>query len=60
MRIRDSGEKEEDQMVKGILIVMALIGALMYCLIVATASPSDREQYEAYLRWKEKRKNERL
>lgn len=45
---------------KVILIIMALIGLLMYGLIVATASPSDKGQYEAYLRWKEKKKNERL
>jgi hypothetical protein len=31
----------------------------MYGLIVATATPVDREQYEAYMKWKEKKKNER-
>ena len=43
---------------KAILILTALLGLLMYALIVATATPADREQYEAYERWKERKKNE--
>lgn len=39
---------------KGLLILMALLGALMFALIVATATPNDREEYEAYQRWKER------
>ena len=46
-------------MIKWILILMALLGALVYGLIVATATPADREQYEAYERWKERKRNER-
>ena len=45
-------------MIKWILILMALLGALMFGLIVATATPSDRESYEAYERWKERKRNE--
>ncbi len=29
------------------------------CLIVATATPTDKEEYEAYERWKERKRNER-
>ena len=45
-------------MIKAILIMCALLGLLMYGLIVATATPTDKEQYEAYMRWKERRKHE--
>ena len=44
---------------KAILILMILLGLCMYGLIVATATPTDKEQYEAYMKWKEK-KNERF
>ena len=43
---------------KAILILMALLGMLMYALVVATATPNDRHEYEAYMRWKERRKHE--
>jgi hypothetical protein len=44
---------------KAILILMALLGMLMFGLIVATATPNDREEYEKYMKWKErKRKDE--
>ena len=46
-------------MIKAILILMALLGLLMYALIVATATPNDRHEYEAYMRWKERKKHER-
>ena len=41
---------------KAILILMALLGALVFALIVATATPNDREEYEAYMRYKERQK----
>ena len=41
---------------KAIIILMILLGLLMYGLIVATAAPNDKEQYEAYMRWKERKK----
>ena len=44
---------------KALIILIALLGLLMYGLIVATATPADREQYEAYERWKERKRNER-
>ena len=47
-------------MIKWILILMALLGALMFGLIVLTATPADREQYEAYERWKERKRNEHM
>ena len=43
-------------MIKGLLILIALLGLLMFALIVATATPNDKEQYEAYLRYKERQK----
>ena len=43
---------------KAILILMALLGMLMYALVVATATPNDRHEYDAYMRWKERRKHE--
>ena len=47
-------------MIKGLLILTALLGLLMYALIVATATPADREQYEAYEKWKERKRNEHM
>ena len=44
---------------KAILILMMLLGLLMYGLIVATAKPSDKETYEAYMRYKERKRNEK-
>ena len=41
---------------KAILILLAVLGALAFALIVATATPNDREEYEAYLRYKERQK----
>ena len=41
---------------KGILILIALLGLLMFALVVATATPNDREEYEAYMRYKERQK----
>ena len=46
-------------MIKGLIILTALLGLLMYALVVATATPNDKEQYEAYMRWKERKKHER-
>ena len=46
-------------MIKWILILMALLGLLMFGLIVATATPNDKGEYEAYERWKERKRNER-
>ena len=45
---------------KEILILMALLGMLMYGLIVATATPNDRHEYEAYMRWKERKRNGKI
>lgn len=42
---------------KALIILIALLGLLMYGLIVMTATPSDKEQYEAYMRWKERKKH---
>ena len=35
---------------KAILILIALLGLLMYALIVATATPNDKDEYERYMR----------
>ena len=42
-------------MIKGLLILIALLGMLMFALIVATATPNDKEEYERYMRYKERR-----
>ena len=43
---------------KAIIILMVLLGLLTFGLIVATATPADREQYEAYERWKEQKRKD--
>ena len=43
---------------KAILILMVLLGLLMFGLIVATATPNDKHEYDAYERWKERKKHE--
>lgn len=47
-------------MIKALLILITLLGILCFVLVTVTATPTDRESYEAYERWKEerKRKNE--
>ena len=47
-------------MIKGLLILGALLGGLGYTFIwiVKTATPNDRHEYEAYMRWKERKKND--
>ena len=42
-------------MIKGLLILIALLGLLMYALIVATATPNDKDEYERYMRYKERK-----
>ena len=46
------GDSEE---MKAIIILLVVLGLLALGLIVATATPNDKEEYEAYQRWKEKR-----
>jgi hypothetical protein len=41
---------------KGILILMVLLGLLAFGLVVMTATPNDKEEYEAYQRYKERQK----
>ena len=43
---------------KALLILCALLALLMYGLIVATSAPSDKETYDAYEAWKERKRNE--
>lgn len=40
---------------KALMILIALLGLLMFALIVATATPNDKDEYEAYMRYKERR-----
>lgn len=40
---------------KAILILTALLGVVMFALIVATATPNDRDEYERYMRYKERK-----
>lgn len=46
-------------MIKGLLILAALLGGLGYTFIwiVKTATPNDKHEYEMYMRWKERKKN---
>jgi hypothetical protein len=46
-------------MIKGIMILMGILGAIILVWVSVTATPTDREQYEAYERWKERKRNER-
>lgn len=41
---------------KAIIILLVLLGLLAFGLIVATATPNDREEYEKYMRYKERQK----
>ena len=47
-------------MIKGLLILAALLGGLGYTFIwiVKTATPNDKHEYEMYMRWKERKKHE--
>lgn len=45
---------------KGILILIAVLGALAFALVVATATPNDREEYEAYMRYKERKRRHEI
>ena len=40
---------------KAILILITLLGMVMYALIVATATPNDKDEYERYMRYKERK-----
>ena len=42
-----------------IFILLLVLLAFSFTFIVLTASPTDREQYKAYERWKERKKHER-
>ena len=41
---------------KAIIILLVLLGLLAFGFVVMTATPNDREQYEAYQRYKERQK----
>ena len=43
---------------KLILILIALLLLISFTFIVLTATPSDKTQYEAYERYKERKKHE--
>ena len=47
-------------MIQELLILGALLGGLGYTFIwiVKTASPNDQKEYDRYMRWKEREKNE--
>ena len=46
-------------MIKALIILMILLGLLMYGLIVATATPNDKHEYDAYMWWKERKKHDK-
>ena len=43
---------------KLIIVLVVLLGLLTYSLCIASATPSDRESYKAYEKYKERKKNE--
>lgn len=45
---------------KAILILIALLGLLMFALVVATATPNDREEYEKYMQYKERKRGHEI
>ena len=45
-------------MLKIILILIAILGIISFTFIVLTATPSDKIQYKAYERYKERKKHE--
>ena len=51
------GDSEE---MKAIIILMVLLGLLMFGLIVATATPNDQEEYEKYMRYKERKRRHEI
>lgn len=46
-------------MIKGIMILMGILGSIILVWVSATATPNDREEYERYMEWKERKRNER-
>lgn len=46
-------------MIKGIMILMGILGAIILVWVSATATPTDKEEYERYMEWKERERNER-
>ena len=46
-------------MIKGIMILMGILGAIILVWVSATATPTDKEEYERYMEWKERKRNER-
>ena len=42
-------------MIKGLLILMAILGAILLVWIAITATPRDKCEYERYMRYKERR-----
>ena len=48
-------------MIKGLLILGALLGGLGYTFIwiVKTATPNDQKEYNRYMRWKERKKHDK-
>ena len=46
-------------MIKGIMILMGILGAIILVWVSATATPADKEEYERYMKWKERKRNER-
>ena len=41
-----------------IIILLVLLLLVSFGFVVMTAAPGDREQYEAYERWKERKKHD--
>ena len=41
---------------KAIIILLVLLGLLAFGLIVSTATPNDKEEYEKYMQYKERQK----
>lgn len=42
-------------MIKGLLILMAILGVIFLVWRAITATPRDKDEYERYMRYKERR-----
>lgn len=46
-------------MIKGIMILMVILGVIILVWVTATATPTDKEEYERYMEWKERKRDDR-
>lgn len=47
-------------MIKWIMVLMVILGVIILVWVTATATPNDRKEYERYMKWKERKRNEHM